>query len=466
MDYLKCQIITDRIYTDRGYKTIQQLLKVPSFYTFALDTQNNLVLRRAKVYKNKRESTYTVKTESGKEITVNKKHPFLTPSGDWVETRNLHTGDLIAVSTRLPELTNKYYFQWHELRWLGYALMKRPSIGPEAPIKLRFRKQVAEMRLIAKKFNQLLHITDDRTAVIKRRPKQHYLKNNISWLLQEIGYTENIVRNGAWYLPPALMELPNEPIKVFLEALFSQYGTLSLTSVSLTYNRKTFLRQIQELLLRFGIESRLDVDGEEFILTLLDTRAIYRFYTTFDLPGVSVQNIPLPPEDNDTLDHLRFDKIISISESMIRTTYAVYVYDNHNYISNDLYVHNSLVLEDKIVWEIINADKEFPVTKEQLLTTANQAQLNPILDRLITRFSNGKLLQSFLQNQVNKSQGTMKFPPWQFIFTARIAAGKGDSNLVGLHLPRIKVDEAQLFPTAAYTQMIPSLNTLISRVAI
>ncbi len=455
----KCSLSTTRVYTDRGYRTIHQLKDLPSFYTYALDKNGQMVIRRAKVYFNKYDAVYTLSTESGKTIDVTKNHPFLTPSGDWVEVKKLKAGDYVAVSTRLPELKNNYYFQWHELRWLGYMLL-RPNPGAEVSIKLRFRKQVAEMRLIAKRFNVYLATSDDsRTVQLKRRPGYTWAKNNATWLLRELGYSHKLSNNSTRQLPIQLMELPNKPLKVFLEALFSQHAALSLTDVSLTYPYKIVIQQIQEMLLRFGIETRIEKGNETFMLSLYDARAIYRFYTTFDLPGVAVNTLPLPPPDNDFSEHIRFEPVTSIVQKAKQAaTYAVYVYEDHNYISDNIYVHNSLVLEDKVVYEIINADKEFPVTKEQLLTTANQAQLNPILDRLITRFSNGKLLKDFLQNQVNKSQGTMKFPPWNFIFTARIAAGKGESNLVGLHLPRIKIDEAQLFGGAAYSQLIPSLN--------
>lgn len=427
----KCAHIRSRVYTDKGYKTIAELLKLPSFLAYTLDKENNLVLRRAKVYPNKYEPVYRLITESGHYTDVNKKHPFLTPSGDWVELRNLKVGDHVAVATKLPELHNPYHFEWHELRWLGYILfIDKP--GSEQSIKLRFRKQVAEMKLIAKKFNQVLMIEEDRIVTLQRDQKRFFLRNNATWLLLEVGYTKKLSNNGLYYLTDKIMELPNDALKIFLEAAFSQHAELSLQEVTFTHRRIKLIRQLQELLLRFGIETKIIEKPEEATLTLYDARAIHTFYTTFNLPGVTVNSTILPQSFvEDELEHLRFEPVTSIEQYLVHPpTYAVYVYEHHNYIGDNLYVHNSLVLEDKIVYEVVNADREFPVTKEQLLTTANQAQLNPILDRLITRFSGGKLIQSFLQNHINKSQGVLKFPAWQFIFTARIAAGKGESNLV------------------------------------
>lgn len=419
---------------------------------FALDDKGELVIRRGKAYYDKEASVYEVETESGRKVETTSAHPYLTREG-WRKLKFLNVGDEIAVATSLPPLNGVNSFEWHELRWFGYYCLL-PRLTVEAPVKLRYRKQVAEMRLIAKKFNSRIEI-NERSVRLARRPREAFLRNNVSWFVQELGYN-NADINGVWHLPPAIMALPNEAIQVFLEALFSQYADLSLTEVKLTYPRPTVIEQIQELLLRFGIESRIE---NKDTLSLLDGNAIYKFYTTFNLPGVAVQNIPLPPPNTNESPHLRFEKIVKITEVKRTKTYAIYVYRDHNYISGNIYVHNSLVLEDKIVHSVINADKEFPMTREMVLATANQAQLNPILDRLITRFSSGRFLQSFVQNQINKSQGTIKSPIWGFILTARIAGSKGENNLIGLHVPKFVIDEAQVFNLAAYTQMAPIKNS-------
>lgn len=452
----KCQSLSARVYTDRGYKTISELIKLPSFTTYALDANGKIVLRRAKAYFDKYDTLYELETESGKVIQTTKNHPYLTLEG-WKKLKDMRVGEYVGVATRLPELHNAHAMQWHELRWFGYiALSENP--GAETFQKMRFRKQVAEMRLIAKKFGAVCQV-EDRSVRFKRKPGQAFLRNNASWLLLELGHS-NLSANRLRRFYPQITELPNAALQVFLEALFSQYAHLDLTEVSITYPFRTALEQLQEMLLRFGIESRLDAVGDEYKLSLYDSRAIYRFYTTFKLPGVSVGTIPLPPPSNDTSEHLRFERVTRIQKlNRSYKVYAIYVYQDHNYISEDVYVHNSLVLEDKIVYEYVNPDIAYPVTKESLLATANQAQLNPILDRIITRFTTGKFLQSFLNNNVNKSQGVLKFPTSNAIFTARIAAGKGESNLVGLHVPKMKIDEAQLFSMPAYTQVLPALNS-------
>lgn len=458
----KCQPTSESIYTDKGYKKIYDLAPLDSFLCYAMNAQGELQLKRAKAYPDVRTSVYEIETESGRTVRATGIHPILTPSG-WVKMVDLKAGDYVGVATRLPELNNPNPFKWHELRWLGYFILTN-TFHPARDMKLKFQKHVAEMKLIARKFNSRIILKDNRTVSIVGKIKQQI--HPLRVFMEEIGmYTIKKSRNTQrlQQIPNMIMELPNDALKILLESMLSLHFNLAIDDVWIQYYKQV-LRQIQELLLRFGIETHLTTvggyDNDQSVLRLADARARYRLFTTFDIPGVTIGKLPLPPPDNDYSENLRYEEIVRKSSTTgNQMTYAIYVHDDHNYISNNVYVHNSLVLEDKIVHSVINADIEFPQTKEQLLATANQAQLIPILDRIITRFSIGKVLKSFLQNQVNKSQGVLKFPPWNFIFTARIAAGKGESNLVGLHIPKIIIDESQLFTMAAYTQLLPALNS-------
>jgi hypothetical protein len=208
---------------------------------------------------------------------------------------------------------------------------------------------------------------------------------------------------------------------------------------------------LQELFLRCGVE--MIVEGTELV-THSDAAAHY-MYATFNLEGVSVSvQEPVIPQ-------FRGDFITSIEKIKdFAFTYAVYVYDDHNYISGNICCHNSLVLEDKQLYDLMNHDIQLLDTKEVLLTTPNQAQLEPIYGRLITRMTTSPLMKDFLQNRINRSLGTMdlRFNGVQVLHRARIAGSK-ESNLVGLHLPRMILDEGQLYSEGAYKQLMPALNT-------
>lgn len=323
--------------------------------------------------------------------------------------------------------------QWHELRLLGYVLLM-PKFRAETKILPRYKKIGKELEVIAEKF-----ITNWRKTMqgyYSFHARQGPFKHPITSFTQQIGVFHALRQYGITSLPKTLMKECLENIALFIEALFSQYATTTLTEVSLVVRTKALARDIQELLLRFGIESRILSTDSIYTIELLDYRARYRFFTTFTLPGVSIGTLPLPPASLDVSDSMRFDRVVSIVRTHELTdTYAVHVYEHNNYIGDNFYVHNSIVLEDKIVYDVVNSYTVYPHdTPELVLVTANQAQMTPLQNRLISRFSSSPFLRDFLRGQINKSTGVLTFPRKgkPFILTMRIAGSRGENNMVSL----------------------------------
>jgi hypothetical protein len=453
----KCQPASSKVYTNEGYQKISSLIDKKYFVVYALTPQGELVQRRAVLTRDKMSEAYTIETESGHEVVTTPNHPILTPNGIFRPMTDIQEGDYVAVITQLPYASVNEALQWHELRVIGYTLLQ-PNYSVEQKIKPRFKKIGAELEIIAGKL--LSRWTKDFEGNYSFKMRTGPFKHPLTSVFDQVGLRWVRI-NGVKYIPDAIMRERIEHIQIFLEALYAQFGTLSMERISIDVPFKTFAQDLQELLLRFGIESRIIRANEVWTVELLDYRAVYRFWKQFDIPGVSVGILPVPAATNDPLPHLRYERVkVKYKSHKITDTFAIHVYEHNNYISNNVYVHNTVVLEDKMVWDIVNSQQEFPVTPEMVLVTANQAQMGPIGDRLILRFTSGKFLQDFLRNNVNKSAGTLTFPRKgkPFIFRMRIAGSRGEQNMVGLHIPKIVGDEAQLFPLPAYTQLMPAYN--------
>lgn len=455
----KCQPSNSRIYcVGEGYKTIEELRNRRCFPVYALSKGGNFVQRRAYITKDSRKPIYQLETESGHIIDGTANHPILTERG-YVELKDLEADDRVAVATFLPHDSLKNIFTWFELRWIGY-MMGQYHPGPTKPVKMRYQKQLAEMEVIAKVFDVLIDASPDGSIRFVRRigPFKLYTTHLVRELGLEFAHQNNIRR-----IPPMIKEENLDNLKILLEAFFSLHG--EITSDSLSYETDYFMlaQDLQEVLLRFGIETKIQKIERRYRISLLDYRAYYRFFTKFNLPGIAVRDLPLPPPSNDAAEQYRFEPWIR--REMVNEkswTYAVSVWEDHNYISENVIVHNSIVLEDKIINESVNPDLYFSVTKEQTLVTANLNQLTPIIDRLINRFTTSPFLKDFLRGNVNRSKGTMDFPlsgGTQYRINSRIAGSRGENNMVGLHVNKIKGDEFQIFPMAAYTQLLPTLNT-------
>lgn len=456
----KCQPVQSKIYTVDGYEKIYYLRKKGQavLEVYCQDEKGNYTTRRAVLQKDQWTKTYRVTTQSGYTILGTANHPILTPDG-YILIADLNVGDTISVSTHLPWLSTRNILQWHELRMMGY-IMFNENWRLEKEITPKRKAVKDEMRKIAEIGG--LRFADMGNGNVQMLRKKEGGVGMITQLARELEFDNarkfmGIMEDYPRFIPDAIMSERLENNKVFIEAVYAQFGELSRKSVTLDCVHQYAADDMQELLLRFGIETYI----EDRIISLRDERAIYRFYTTFTIPGVSVENLTMPPASFDPSPHWRYDPIVDIQlHKEKEITYALYVYQHHNYISSHMHVHNSLVLEDKHIYDMINQDLQFPETKEMLLTTNNQAQLEPIQGRLITRFTTSPLLKGFLHS-INRSSGVFefRFGDLQYLLRTRIAGSTGAQNLIGLHIPQINIDESQLFTMQAWNQLSPALNT-------
>lgn len=454
----KCSPASARIYTyPYGYMSIRRLVvnaglnKADYFVVYALDHKTKqLVQRKAKITYNGKEPVYRITTSSGHVFEGTDNHPVLTLSG-YVPMNELQTGEHVAVATYLPHESEQRMFNWYELRMMGYYFgMRYPWAHNKLSVK--YRKQLAELHQIAKFIDARLVKNNDGTYTLMRKkgPMKHYLYK----FMNEMHVT-HYRKTGVYSLHKYMKSECLEHNKIFLEALFSMYAEFTPITVKLKHAFHKFILDVQEFLLRFGIESKVTKTDSYSELELLDYNAYYNFFTKLDIPGVKVVDLK-PPTYQDTESSLRYEQIAEKESIGSVETYAVQVEGLHNYISDNIYVHNSVVLEDRLVFEAMNAEQEFPDTREQVLSTANAAQMTPLLDHFIMRF-NSPVLRGFLE-KVNRSSGTIDFnirDGVNYRMFTRIAGSRGETNVVGLHTPRIKVDEAQLYPIKAFIELGP-----------
>lgn len=454
----KCSPLTSRVYMyPEGYMSIMDLKARQNRgivnVCYALDSEKKLVQRRMNITNNGTKSTFRIVTDTGHTFDATENHPVLTPFG-YVPLQDLRVGDDVAVVTQLPRESTQDCFSWHELRWLGYAFASE-YVGPEVPMYLKYQKQILELQSIAKVFDAKFTLKANGSYVLER--KRGPLKHYVSYLIKDLAIP-NVSRDKARRVPLIMKREKLDNLKIFLESYFSLAATITQDSVSITYPQKTFVYDIQELLLCFGIQSVVSFENNMYTLRLRNYYDFCEFFTVFSLPGISVRNLRHPIKEDQPFDFMRFEPIASIESIGKLNTYAITVHEDHNYISDNVFVHNSLVLEDKLVYNAVNSELEFPMTKEATLVTANVSQMTPVLDRLILRFTNSPILKDFLGGNVNRSKGTLDYTMpggANYRMNARIAGSRGENNMVGLHVPKIFGDEMQLFPMAAWTQLGP-----------
>lgn len=467
----KCQAATAKIFTNEGFKTINELLKRngKSFLTYAYGTDGKFKLRRAVISKDKFSKLYRFHTPSGNSVECTANHPILTPSG-FVVAGDLKIGDLIAVTNRLPtDHCRNDSFSWYELRLMGYDSLNNLQLVGHMGIQPRFNQVAEELEVIAK--NLFLNVRKEDGRYYLERIKTGQTRHYLLQLWREVGSVgarKKRIPRLDWIKQEKL-----ENIRTFLEAVFAQYGTLTRDKISIEIYNREYTNDFQELLMYFGIATRVietekkrpnkqrySIDDRIYILETIDRRYATLFWKTFKIPGIKA-NIQFEPNESEP-EMIRWEPI---THQKVRNynvlTFAVSVYTDETYISDYVVVHNSVIIEDLLTYQIVNNDIEFPKTAEQLLVTPNTNQLTPLLDRLILKFTTSPMLKEFLGNNVNRSKGTLdfKFGGRNHRFYARIAGSRESNNLVGLHIPKISGDEMQLFPITAFNQLQPTLNT-------
>lgn len=470
----KCEPSWARLYTyPYGYMTITDIQRTllrgpknPFFLLYCLDENKQLRVARATLEFNATEPVYSVTTESGFVFDGSANHPILTPAG-YVPLADLLPGAEVAVVSKLPHESNCNSLTWYELRWLGYVF-GAPHVSGEAIIRINKQAQRAELEKIATYLGSDFFVNPQGNVTLKR--KRGPAKHPGNLLLREIQATQ-ARQSGLQRIPKTVKEQRLENLKVLLESFLSINAKIDQgageISFRLYYQRAA--RDFQELFLRFGIETIVSENGPmEYTVTTRAYQDYYKILMGFKIPGVAVASLPPPKESTD--GHLRYEKIVCREELPPTNTYAVSVHEFENYISGNLYVHNSITLAAKRIWTIVNPDLAFSETTSAAMMTPNNTFRNELVIKNVMRPIMGStFLSSFMagqRKQMSQSEFIIDFYQSKNRATtlqARIVGVDDEKNQSGLHVPDIVIDEGGMYPYAAYQKLRYALNRFEDR---
>lgn len=458
----KCHPKTTRVYTfSHGYMSIAELidrygLESP-FLVYTPTPDGTLRAQRAWVYEQPPDVVYRITTACGDVLECSPTHPVYTDKG-WVLAEDVTLDHKVAVAMRLPWDSTQQTFTWYELRWMGYMFANDVTL-PESEIYLPYEEQVKELASIAAHYGYTMYVVKDHTYRLIAPPGDSELKQFVySMDIRRLQYKASFNR-----IPELLRTESLSQLKVFMESYLSRIlhvdeeGYAWITLAHTYVGQRTYWKDVQEVLRRFGVRtvvSRLERDT--VVLRTYTTHDTAILFTALSIPGFSIRGSLI---DTKAIPHFVLDDIVSIDVLPEQPLYAIEVYKTQIYIANNVLVHNSVVLQDKLIYLFFNARTSFPETREALLLTPNQNQLTPILDSIRTRFYRSPLLNGRLY-EVNLSRGVIDFQQGSLRYRlhTRIAGSKGENNVVGLHVPRIFVDEVQILPPTTWTQLQPVLN--------
>ncbi len=239
------------------------------------------------IWKTGTKPIWKVETESGYELEATSDHKIMTTEG-WVEVKNLGTNHQVliqsgegrfSVDSSLPfsvqnefvgknSRTYKYNFPQEWSRELGQFLGWVVGDGwirdkeKEFMVGLTFGKNDKEILEYLKPIVNKMYISE--THEIERERNTYHLnygsKRFVEYL-KKLGLTTK--KAGEKEVPNTLFTAPKEAASGFLQGLFSSDGTVMLDEktgnyyVRLTTKSLKLAKQVQLLLLNFGVRSRI-----------------------------------------------------------------------------------------------------------------------------------------------------------------------------------------------------------------
>jgi len=269
-----------------------------------------------------------IKFRSGKEIKLTPEHPLLTIKG-WKPAQELIIGSRIATPRKI--LFGKEEIPEEKVKILAYLLAEGHLSNGFCLFSNNDEKIVKEFRECINLFDSNLKIDIHskggcfrisqkekkyKITEIKRNEKGQFKDNNVryeksslvKWLIDLGIYGKLSVQK---FIPDNIMKLKKEQISIFLNRLFSCDGSIYCKNtqtgktwqISYASSSEKMIRQVQNLLLRFGVLSKLrdrimKLNGKEFksFELVLNAENVLRFIDEIGFFGNKEERMPKAKE--------------------------------------------------------------------------------------------------------------------------------------------------------------------------
>lgn len=197
-----------------------------------------------------------VKTRTGREVTVTPEHPFLTPEG-WRRADEMRVGMSLGVPAVMPFPENPEPLPSWEIDLVALLL----TDGSYTNRSVGFSTADDSILVIAQ------YIACELGVDVKRVPSSKYdyqfiLKgagrNNphpVGEILRRHGMSGKKAQQKT--IPEAIFRLPREGLSQFISVFWMCDGYISRGTPEIVLSSRVMLEQMQSLLLRFGIQSKL-----------------------------------------------------------------------------------------------------------------------------------------------------------------------------------------------------------------
>jgi len=244
-------------------------------------------------FKRKVNEILYLKLRSGKDIKLTPEHPLLTIKG-WKNSKELKIGSRIATPRIIP-VFGKEKMPENEIKLLAYLItegcIKKVVCFTnfDETIMEEYKESILSfdenLRLEKKDkgcYRAVQKIKKYKRCIVTKKNGQEsrlvrYEKSSIMSWLNNLGLYNKKSREK--FIPKCIFLLPKEQLKIFLSRLFSCDGTIykkktknnSLWEISYASASEVLIKQVQHLLLRFGIYGKIRAKKTGYDKKLFDS---------------------------------------------------------------------------------------------------------------------------------------------------------------------------------------------------
>ncbi|MFP4147411.1 MAG: replicative DNA helicase [Halorhodospira sp.] len=374
---------------------------------------------------------FEVVTRLGRRVETTLTHPFLTAAG-WRPLETLRAGDAIAVPRRLP-VFGEAPVRDCEIRLLGH-LAGDGGLRPDPPWFTKAYPAIARDFLDAlarwREDPPVLERAggEDSTGIPEGMPGgangpglavREPAPGALPAWLERLGMQG--ARGDARCLPQAAFRLPRGQVAMLLSRLFATNGWIANAvkgpgAVGLCSRSERLVRQVQHLLLRFGVLARvrrvlgsgfeggrtvwqLKLEGADSLLIFVAQIGILGEEERLQGLVRTVQQYPAEEAHERGQEQgvpagrdICWDRIESIRSLGCKQVYDLTIPQTHNFLANDVCVHNTTVAMNMVEHVAMRLQKPVAVFSMEMPADALAMRMLASLGRVpLQRVRSGKL---------------------------------------------------------------------------
>ena len=357
---------------------------------------------------NGEKEVFSVALSGGREIDATDNHPFFTPDG-WKELKDLKLGDYVAVP-RIIDFFGKEEIKDYEVKLL--ACMAASSNIISNTIKIPREPGTKVFQAVRDVFRNFGCDITEQVAYNTYRIEENEEKKLTGFLkLHKYGFV--------WKeIPSVIFKLKKDQVKLFLSYLYMIGGYTLIhypggrraQDVEIIFSSSSdyLSHQLMHLLLRFGIDSSLERSRGKWNVIIHRKEDILNFAAEIGIYGeeYSLGRCVKEMEKKESISPVipdrgkfTFKKIMRIESVGKHKTYDLHVPEYHNFIANDILVHNTGKTEVMVVeglWKAFT-NKNYRI----LYVTPYETQVNLIFMRIKELIYDSPLVKDQVVRMIN-----------------------------------------------------------------